>query len=201
MRQTEDEITRDMLSSTATSYSCSNGVNGDSPTEITRTDVNAVVAMLLNNNAYTIMDNIEGENKFGTAPVRDAYFGLGSTQLIKDLDNVDGFINKNNYPSPMNALPSEWGAVGNVRFLLSSIGSVVLNSSDVNAADVYETFVCGREAYACVELDGASASFIYTPPSIAGGPLQLNATAGYKFAEVPRILNDDWIFRMRSTLA
>ncbi len=40
----------------------------DVPTEITRTDVDTVVRSLLNNNAYTIMDNIEGEDKFGTAP-------------------------------------------------------------------------------------------------------------------------------------
>lgn len=37
-------------------------------TEITRSDVDEVVRTLLDNNAYTIMDNIEGEDKFGTAP-------------------------------------------------------------------------------------------------------------------------------------
>jgi hypothetical protein len=45
------------------------------------------------------------------------------------------------------------------------------------------------EAYACVEQDGYSASFIYRPP-IYDGPLALNASVGYKFAEVPRITND-----------
>jgi len=76
----------------------------DNPTEITRSDVDAVVRTLLNNNAYTIMDNIEGEDKFGTAPVRDAYFALCSTQLTGNLDAVAGFIQKNQYPAPMNAL-------------------------------------------------------------------------------------------------
>jgi hypothetical protein len=50
------------------------------------------------------MDNIEGEDKFGTAPVRDAYFALTSTQMTGNLDNVAGFIQKNQYPAPMNAL-------------------------------------------------------------------------------------------------
>jgi hypothetical protein len=76
----------------------------DNPTEITRADVETVVRSLLNNNAYTIMDNIEGEDKFGTAPVRDAYFALTSTNLTGNLDSVAGFVQKNQYPSPMNAL-------------------------------------------------------------------------------------------------
>jgi len=79
----------------------------DNPTEITRPDVDTVVRTLLDNNAYTVLDNIQGEDRFGTAPVRDAYFALCSTQLTGNLDAVAGFIHKNNYPSPMNALRSE----------------------------------------------------------------------------------------------
>jgi len=56
LRQTEDQLTRDMLAATAAFINCTGGVNGDVPTEITRTDVDTVVRALLNNNAYTIMD-------------------------------------------------------------------------------------------------------------------------------------------------
>jgi N4-gp56 family major capsid protein len=171
----------------------------DSPTEITRADVDEVVRTLLNNNAYTILDNIEGEDKFGTAPVRDAYFALTSTQMTGNLDAVAGFIHKNQYPAPMNALRSEWGAIGNLRFLVSSIGSTSPASS-TNNADVYNIFCVGMEAYACIEQDGYSASFIYRPP-IYDGPLALNASVGYKFAEVPRICNDLWIINLKATLA
>jgi N4-gp56 family major capsid protein len=96
-----------MLAATASFINCTGGVNGDIPTEITRSDVDEVVRTLLDNNAYTIMDNIEGEDKFGTAPVRDAYFALCSTNLTGNLDAVSGFIQKNQYPSPMQALRSE----------------------------------------------------------------------------------------------
>lgn len=199
LRQTEDQLTRDMLASTASFINCTGGVNGDNPTEITRADVDTVVRTLLNNNAYTIMDNIEGEDKFGTAPVRDAYFALSSTQLTGNLDNVNGFIHKNNYPAPMNALRSEWGAIGNLRFLVSSIGSTTPVASNLGA-DVYNIFCVGMEAYACIEQDGYSAQFIYRPP-IYDGPLALNASVGYKFAEVPRITNDLWVINLRATLA
>lgn len=199
LRQTEDQLTRDMLASTASFINATGGVNGDVPTEITRSDVDTVVRALLNNNAYTIMDNIEGEDKFGTAPVRDAYFALCSTQLTGNLDNVAGFIQKNQYPAPMNALRSEWGAIGNLRFLISSIGSVSANASSLGA-DVFNIFCVGMEAYACIEQDGYSASFIYRPP-IYDGPLALNASVGYKFAEVPRITNDLWVINLRVTQA
>lgn len=199
LRQTEDQLTRDMLAATASAINCVGGVNGDVPTEITLSDVQVIVRTLLGNNAYTIMDNIEGENKFGTAPVRDAYFALCNTDLTGNLENVQGFIQKNQYPAPMNALQSEWGAIGNLRFLVSSIGSSVLNASS-NGNTVYNIFCVGMEAYACIKQDGYSATFIYRPP-IYDGPLALNASVGYKFAEVPRITNDLWVLNLRATLA
>jgi N4-gp56 family major capsid protein len=97
LRQTEDQLMRDMLASTSSFVNCVNGSNGDNPTEITRADVDQVVKKLRGNNAYSFLSGIEGENRFGTAPVRDAYFGLGHTDLIGQLDNVQGFIQKWNY--------------------------------------------------------------------------------------------------------
>lgn len=199
LRQTEDELMRNMLASTASFVNCTNGVDGDSPTEITRADIDIIIRTLANNNAYTIADNIEGEDKFGTAPVRDAYFALGSTQLIGDLENVQGFIAKAQYPSPMAALRPEWGSVSNLRFLLSSIGSTTPNAS-LLGNNVYNIFCCGLEAFAAIEQDGYSAQFIYRPP-IYDGPLALNASVGYKFGEVPRITNDAWVINLRATLA
>ncbi len=187
-----------MLASTASFINCVGGTNGDNPTEITRSDVDIIIRSLADNDAYTIADNIEGEDKFGTAPVRDAYFALGSTQLIGDLENVQGFIAKAQYPSPMQALREEWGSVSNLRFLLSSIGSSSVGASNLGA-NVYNIFCCGMEAYAVVEQDGYSAQFIYRPP-IYDGPLALNASVGYKFAQVPRITNDAWVLNLRATL-
>jgi len=199
LRQTEDQLMRDMLASTATFINCVGGTNGDNPTEITRSDVDTVVRTLRGNNAYSFITGIEGEDRFGTAPVRDAYFGLGHTDLIGQLDNVAGFIQKWNYPNQQSTLDAEWGNVANIRFLLSSIGSTTPNASLLGNT-VYNIFCVGREAYAAIEQDGYSAQFIYRPP-IYDGPLALNASVGYKFAEVPRIQNDTWVFNLRCTLA
>lgn len=199
LRETEDNLTRDMLASTASFINCTGGVNGDSPTNITRTDVSNVVRTLLDNDAYTITDNIAGKDEFGTAPVRDAYFALCSTQLTSDLENVSSFLQKAQYPGGYEALPSEWGNVGNLRFLVSSIGSYFNNASALGAT-VYNIFCTGLEAYAIIEQDGYSANFIYRPP-IYDGPLALNASVGWTMAQVPRITNDLWILNLRATLA
>ena len=190
---------RDMLQSTATFVNAVGGSDGDNPTEISRTDIDFVVRTLRGNNAYSFITGIEGENRFGCAPVRDAYFGLGHTDLIGQLDNINGFIQKWNYPNQQSTLDAEWGSVANLRFLLSSVGSVTPSASAMGA-NVYNIFCCGRESFAAVEQDGYSAQFIYRPP-IYDGPLALNASVGYKFAEVPRILNDQWLLNLRCTLA
>lgn len=131
--------------------------------------------------------------------MRDAFFAMANSQLIGDLENVSGFIAKAQYPSPLQALRPEWGSISNLRFLLSSIGSLT-QAASLNGATVFNVFCTGLEAYACIEQDGYSASFIYRPP-IYDSPLSLNASVGYKFAEVPRITNDSWIISLRCTLS
>ncbi len=199
LRETEDELVRDMLAATAVVQSCVNGTNGDVPTEITQDDIQVAVRQLLNNDAKSLMSNIEGADKFGTAPVRNSFFALAHSNLSADLDNSNGFIHASQYPSQANLMEAEWGANGNLRFLLSSQGSVTPNSSGLGA-DIYSVFCVGLEAYACIEQDGYSAQFIYRPP-IYDGPLAQNVTLGYKFGQATRILNDSWILNLQCTLS
>ena len=90
------------------------------------------------------------------------------------------------------------GAVGNLRFLVSSIGSVTNNASNLGQ-NVYNIFCVGLEAYAAIYQDGYSAQYIYRPP-IYSGEMALNASAAFKMAFAARITNDEWIINLRSTL-
>jgi N4-gp56 family major capsid protein len=166
---------------------------------LTAADVQGVTTVLLSNNAYTILDNIEGENRFGTAPVRDSYMAFCHTDLCGQMNNVAGFTHKNNYPSQTNIGRSEWGSVQNLRFWVSSVGSTTPAGSFLGAT-VYNIFVTGMESYCYIEQDHLSATFIYRP-AIFDGPLALNASVGYKFGACPRLLNDLWLFNLRCTLA
>lgn len=200
LRETDDELTKLMLESTASSINSVNGVNGDNPTEPTREDIDAVIFTLIGNSAPMISDNIEGDDKFATSPIRESYWVMCHSDVLSDLENVDGFINTSQYPSQMNILHAEWGSVGNSRWLYSPIGSIDTGASALGN-DIYNCFFTGREAYATIDQDGASAQFIYQGLGSGSDPLLQRQTAGYKFATVPRILNDAWLISLRTTLS
>lgn len=99
MRQAEDLILRDYIVSAASQINAAGGSNGDNPTNLGASDFSLVAATLDTNNAYKFVSGIGGENKFGTAPVRAAYFMLSSTELQPDFDALtgSGFIASWNY--------------------------------------------------------------------------------------------------------
>lgn len=200
LRETDDELTKLMLEATAAFINCVNGVNGDNPTELTREDIDAVIFSLIGNSARMASDNIEGDDKFGTSPIRESYWAMAHSDVLSDLENVDGFINTSQYPAQMNILHAEWGSVGNSRWLYSPIGSKDFFGSGLGN-DLYDCFFTGREAYATIDQDGASAQFIYQGLGSGNDPLLQRQTAGYKFATVPRILNDAWLISLRTTLS
>lgn len=199
LRETEDEITRDMLAATASQTNCQYGANGDMPTEITRTDINVMIRALLGASANMFLSGIQGEDRFGTAPVRNAYVALCHTDLTFDLQNIPQFRQAAEYPNQEYVMDGEWGVVDNLRFFVSAVGSITDNASSLGA-DVYNVFCCGKESYVSIEQDGASAQFIYRP-AVFSGPGAQNVSLAYKFAEVPRILNDAWIGNLRCTLS
>jgi N4-gp56 family major capsid protein len=200
LRETDDELTRNMLEATASFINCVNGVNGDNPTELSRPDIDVAIFTLIGASARMISDNIEGENKFGTAPIREAYWVMSHSDVLTDLEAVQGYINTSQYPSPMNILTAEWGAVANSRWTYSPLGSVTSSGSALGA-DVYNNFMAAQQAYANILQEGATAQFIYQGLGSGNDPLLQRQTAGYKFAQVPRLLNDQWLLNLRATLA
>lgn len=198
LRKTEDILCRDALVAGAGQIDCSGGGGSDDPTPLSRSDINQAVRTLINNNAWTIADVIGGLDKFGTAPIRESYFVFAHSNLVNDIEAVNGFKNKAEYPSQDRVNRAEWGAVGNSRWFTSTLGSITPNASSLDQ-DVYNNIFVGLESYGCIVQDGATARFMYLPPFIAGGPLGLYGTAGVSFMEVCRGLNDKWYLNLRST--
>ena len=197
MMQTDDQLTRDMLASSVAFVNCVNGTNPDFPTNLSETDVLLAVRKLVTANALTIAQSIEATNKFGTGPTPDSYIAMGHSDLIPDLENVRNFQKKNTYPDQGQTIPSEWGAVSNMRFLLTSFGSITPNAS-LNGNDVYNTFCAGMESYAVIEQDGFGHQLLYLPPQFSG-PLMQNCSLGWKMATARAITQDTWILNLRST--
>jgi N4-gp56 family major capsid protein len=200
MRQAEDIILRDFLLSAASVYNARGGVNGDSPTEWTIRDSSSVASSLDTANAFKFLTGKQGEDRYGSAPVRAAYFFLCSTEMQPTFDAIDKFTSSWNYPNQNDVIYSEYGALLNLRIFTSSESAVQRNASAINGADVFNNMLIARESYGHIDQDGYSSQLIYRPP-IFSGPLALNGTLGVKFAQSQAILQETWLRNCRCTLA
>jgi N4-gp56 family major capsid protein len=199
MRQAEDLILRDYIVSAASEINAGGGSNGDNPTDLGMSDFSLVATTLDTNNAYKFMSGIEGEDKFGTGPVRSAYFMLSSTELQSDFDGLvgSGFLNQWNYPTNASALPSEYGSAFNIRVLTSS-ESPVARATSALGNDVYYNTVVGKQAITHINQDGYSMNLIYRDPYYSG-MLAQNATLAVKFAQAQAITQDTAIRNLLCT--
>ena len=199
LRMTEDQLVRDALQSSSSFFNCLGGSNGDLPSNLSLDDIDEATAILMQNNAYMILDRQIGTDRFGTGPVRNAFVVLSPVAISKDLNALNGFLPQWNYPSanPMT-LSSEWGAVNNMRFLISSVGSISPNASALGN-NVMNNFAAGMESYTCVEQDNYSAAILYRPAQLSD-PLFQNVTLGYTMSQGVKILNELWLLNIRCTL-
>lgn len=198
LRETQDVLQRDNLEATASIINCIGGSNGDLPTEMAVSDVDDIVALLQNNDGEYITNMMGGQDKIGTSPIGDSYGAMCSTRMIPVLNNITGFTRKFQYPNIDKTLASEWGGVNNVRFFVSSKGSVTANAS-LLGNDVGNNFVTAKEGYKVVWQAGGKAKFIYLPPGVNNDPCMLRSTAGCSFYQGQCITQDLWVQNLRST--
>ena len=151
---TIDTLIRDMMVSTASTIACSNGTNGQSPTNISDADIQIAIIALRQGNARLMTNPLPGELAINTAPVRSSYWGFMSVDMQGDLEAVSSFLSTANYPNPMNALEAEWGSTRNVRWLLNTNGY-----NNGASTPVYSSFILGQEAYGVVRLGEQSAQY------------------------------------------
>lgn len=199
---------RDYIVSAASQINAGGGSNGFNPTNLGASDFSLVAATLDTNNAYKFMSGIEGMDRFGTGPVRSAYFMLSSTELQPDFDNLTasatgGFLSQWQYPTNASALPSEYGSVFNIRILTSSEAPVARNAVQNNLGvfnDVYYNTVLGKQAITHINQDGYSMNLIYRDPYYSG-MLAQNATLAVKFAQAQALTQDTAIRNLLCTRA
>lgn len=192
--KTFDTLARDILAATASMVNASGGSNGNTPTEITRSDVDIVVETLLNNDADFMTNMIMAGQGEGTLPVRAAFWGIIKSSIVMDLESCVGFQAVNAYPAQQRVESSEWGAVGNVRFCQSSNAK---QTSDATA--IYPIPIIGADAYGDVKL-GATKNVVKGFDT-AGSPLNRYATSGWIAPWACRILNDLFMIQLRVTAA
>jgi len=189
--KTFDTLGRDILAATASQVNASGGVNGLTPTEITRSDVDTVVETLLGNDAEFVAPMIKAGTGQGTMPVRAAFWGIIKSTIVMDLEGCVGFTGVQGYSAQMGVEEAEWGAVGNVRFLQSSNAKFVTPN--------YAIPIIGKDAYGTVNL-GKTKNVVHGFDT-AGSPLNRYATSGWIAPWACRILNDLFMLQLRVTAA
>lgn len=192
--ETLDEVVREILSSTASATNCSNGANGNSPTEITKADIDGVVKTLMGNNAQMITEMVDPSGNFGTVPLAPSFWGICDTDVTDDIANVSNFVSTQEYGQKGAILEGEWGATGRVRWVATSVGKATTESPVQ-----YHNFIMGRNAYGATEVEGSSAKTIIRPYGSGDDPLEQRATVGWKTLFVSRILNDNFIQNLECT--
>ena len=197
LREKEDLLMRDLLSANVVFQTAVGGVSSDNPTEMARSDINNIEQILLNGDARTTMESLEAADRFGTAPVRDAFVAMCSTAITPDLQNVSGVVLKANYAQQEGLRPEEYCSIGRFRFFVSSKGAKVDNASAAGAT-VYRIPMAGMESYARLEQNGYSARVGIIPNYVMSSVGQ-NYGMYAKFAIARAITNQNWISGLEVT--
>jgi len=191
MRNTEDQLVRDVLAASASSTTCSNGSGTE--TLLNDTDIDAVRGTLRGANAKYMTSLVKAAQGQGTSPIKPAYWGIADTDLENDLEDVAGFKSTSNYPNQGTLHVAEWGATGNVRWITTTQGYV--------SSGTYSCPIIGQKAYGMIKIDGGNAQAIVKGFGSGGttDPLSQRATVGWKMWQAARILNDAFIHVLKCT--
>ena len=198
MREKEDLLMRDLYASSVSYLNAVGGVNGQQPSEITRQDCNNIERILLGNEARTVMTSNDAELLIGTAPVRDAFIALASTDITSDLQNVQGVQLKNSYPHQEGLRPEEYCAISRFRFFVSSKGAKKPGISQPSGKTVYTIPMMGVEAASKIEQNNYTAKVGWIPP-FAMSTVAQNGGIYAKFSIARCINNQNWISGLRVT--
>ena len=191
MRNTEDQLVRDVLAASASSTTCSNGT--PTGTLLNKTDINSVRQTLRSANAKYMTSLIVAAQGQGTSPIKPSYWGIADTDLEDDLESVAGFKSTANYPNQGPVHVSEWGQTNNVRWITTTQGFV--------SSGTYSLPIIGQKAYGMININGGNAQAIVKGLGSSGtaDPLNQRATVGWKMWQVARILNDAFIHVLKCT--
>lgn len=193
--ETLDSLMKDVLVATASQTNATNGTNGQTPTEVTKADIDGIVLTLLNNKNKFITSIVNASTGQGTTPVRPSFWGIMHTDILDDMEDVSGFQHHSKYPAQGDVLMSEWGSTGNVRWVQSPNADKDTSVSP----DVYDLLIIAKHAYASTSIAGGTVKSIVKGFDTAGSKLNLYATVGWKAAWAGRILNDNSIHRLSVT--
>ena len=110
----------------------------------------------------------------------------------KELAEIAGVTYSSKYIY-LKAAPTVTPASGN--YLNPGEGGNEIHSTGKQIA-VFGSLFFGKDAFGIIDPDGAGLEFIYHDKRLAGGPLELKSTMGYKFEFAAKILYEERLLRL-----
>jgi len=179
---------------------------------VLQNDLRRIHRAMKKNKAREISEIIPATAMVSTEPVAASYFAMGSTDLLSDLKNLDGWNPLENYSQVTKGLDHEYGKCEEFRFILTPMfepweaagvaGTTYLSSgakvSDNTACDVYPIIIVARDSYAIVPLQGKKAVKIsvQNPGKISvDNPLGQKGFVSWMTWQGGAILNHLWVMR------
>lgn len=195
-----DQLLKNVLIASASTYYCHFGSNGDDPTELTARDIQEVVTRLRGKSAIPIMNGKLGEMRIGSSPVRNCYALLAHSDLETQFNQIGQFTYTYNYPNYEGVLESEYGAVMHARCFTSQLGAY-MDDASANGQRVYLSPMVSMESFAHIKMSGQMAQYVYTPAGSGQDYLRRTQAVGAIFTQAQSILNQNWVNTVRCTLA
>ena len=197
MGKTLDSLTRNALLFDYTYDSTKNTIKRETKDVVVlgKIDFESTTLKLMQNNAPFISEMVTASSGEGTVPLRAAYWGVISVDLIPMLESTAGFVPVSKYAKQSDVQNGEWGSTGNIRWIVTTNSTQYEVKKDNASCNVYPVIVFGKDAYGVVDLDGAAAKTIIKPLGSAGtaDPLNQKATVGWKAFHSVAILNEDYM--------
>jgi N4-gp56 family major capsid protein len=194
---TYDTLTRDILKACVTTVACAAGKNGDTPTEVTDSDLDAACDVLIGNNAKYLTGVIKASTGIGTLPLAASFGGIFHPNVRHDFVALDSWLPVEKYSNPGASENYEEGRTDKIRWLMTTNASTTGSGADT----VYNLLIFGKDAYGTIDIEGGNLKSVIKDFGSGGtkDPLNQECTAGWKGWFVAKILNDTFMHMVTCT--
>lgn len=180
-------------------------------TAINSTVARKAIRQLKQQDTKPLTSMLNATDGVGTQPIPPSYICFCHPNIEMDLQNTSnfasGFTRVQQYGTFKPISDAEIGSFENIRFIgstlyapLAAAGSATLNGMlGSGNADVYQSIVVGKDAYATVNLAGSGnglTPIVVNPKPSESDPLGQRGRVGFKMYSVAAILNDAWLTRI-----
>ena len=216
-------LQRNEVEDNLTQVYANGGADSAVNTIISIADIRSVVNTLQRNKAMVYTPMSRGETAIGTAPIREAFWGICHFDVEVDIRQISTFRAVETYAGQTDTAPGEFGTVEGVRFISTSEASVdfdtgatggtAVRETTNSKADLYSTVIYGQEAVGSLGLGSEHIKETYTSgdklPAVemiskargsmgAGDPYNEVSSLAWKAFHGAKVLNGDWGRSIRS---